>query len=188
MENFPGINKLPHSLSPFIDDSSADRREGCHLGLTRPLVSLFASEEAEKAALSQSEFLVPPYYLRSVIMGESELKLKPQHVKQFSLDTLMYCFYNLPNDVMQSVAAQELSVRDWKYHTGKAQWFRSIGPKDNVSVPILPSNQKAFMTFDVSCWEEQVWTSSLDANQFLSDYSLSSKVPALNGSLRTSPL
>ena len=171
MDNFPG--KIPHKLSPFIDDSVNDRAEFPQIGaVSRRLVSLFAPESEQTDALMRSDFLLPQYYLRSAIIGESELKLKAQHVKKFSIDTLMYCFYFLPKDVLQAVCAQELALRNWKYHTELKRWFRD----DNKQ------------SFDVSTWSQKAWSGPLDTSRFILDYSLNpSKAPHM-GALRTSPL
>lgn len=181
----PELARVPDKLSPFLTDSIGSSSQFLS---ARSLISLFAPVDIQVEARKKHDFFIPQYYIRSAMNGESELKLKPHQVKQFSLDTLMYCFYYLPSDVLQSVSALELVSRNWKYHPELNQWFRPTGSEDGLPPQMFTGGQKHYMTFDVPSWTQKLWTGSIDASKFQTDYSLSPKAPALNGTLRTAPV
>ena len=159
MTNFPGGKfEVPNILSPFVDDSVrqpllADRASSS-------VISVFAEPSASQEILRKTDFVLPHCYFRSYIQGESEFKLKPQHLKQFSLPTLFYSFYNLPGDILQLLSAQELSARGWKYHPEIKRWFRQAASGD------VPTSS-GLIHFDPSRWEERAYPSNVDQSKFM---------------------
>jgi hypothetical protein len=134
---------IPTKLSPFLEDPSLP--EYPPVRHSRSLLSVFDPPETEKRCLNRSEFVTPQSYFRSYISHESEFKLKPNQLKQFSLETLFYCFYQLPTDLLQGLSAQELSNRGWAFHAEHKLWFkfpasegRGITHFDPVSWEIKP--------------------------------------------------
>jgi hypothetical protein len=159
MTNFPAARfEVPNKLSPFADDSN-----GHPLLVSRAsasVLSVFTPQPIQEEILRKTEFSLPQSYFRSYIQGESEFKLRPQHLKQFSLKTLFYCFHNLPGDIVQVLAAQELSARGWKYHSEIKRWFRQAASGD------VPSSS-GLIQFDTSRWDECAYPSVIDQSKFL---------------------
>lgn len=54
-------------------------------------------------------------------------------------ETLFCIFYQMPRDIMQELAAQELTARDWRWHKLLRQWLQkdTREANTNTSVPIL---------------------------------------------------
>ena len=183
MENFPSLTKavVPTKLTPFVEDHASTQYPPVRL--SRAVLSLFESPSGDAEMLNRSEFVVPRCYHRSHLTGESEMKLKPSQVKQFSIDTLFYCFHYLPSDVLQVVAAQELVHRGWKYHSEMKQWFRPAGAEDGV-----PPGQKTLVYFDPIQWARRVVPGPLDHAKFLAPSDYTTQVGALNlASLKSGP-
>jgi len=187
MENFPiGVEgSIPAKLSPYVDERK-ELHSSHQQRMSRSTVSVFDTREDNLSSLEGVEFSIPQYYLRSSISGESELKLKPTHVKQFSLQALFYAFYQLPRDLLQALAAQELNSRGWRYHTQLSLWFRPATSNDNV--PNSSPGQKHFMHFDIESWSPKLYTGVLDQSKLLGpgEYSLSPNAPSFS-SLKTGP-
>ena len=187
MENFPiGVEgSIPTKLSPDVDEDMTGPNTR-QQKLSRSTLSIFDSRAQNLMALEGAECLIPPYYLRSTINGESEFKLKQSHIKQFSLQTLFYAFYQLPKDLLQPLAAQELNSRGWRYHTQLSLWFRPATAND--SVPNSSPGQKQFMHFDTQTWSPKLFTGVLDQSKLLGpgEYSLSSTAPNFS-SLKSGP-
>jgi hypothetical protein len=186
MENFPiGADGIPTKLSPYADEDVDSLSTRQHK-LSRSTVSIFDTREENLLALEGAECAIPQYYLRSTLNGESEFKLKQTHIKQFSLQTLFYAFYQLPKDLLQSLAAQELNSRGWRYHTQLSLWFRPATANDNI--PNSSPGQKQFMYFDTQAWSPKLFTSVLDQSKLLGpgEYSLSSTAPNFS-SLKAGP-
>lgn len=55
------------------------------------------------------------------------------------LETLFQIFYSTPRDVMQELAAQELSAREWRWHKVLRQWLQKDTREANqaASTPIV---------------------------------------------------
>jgi hypothetical protein len=159
MTNFPGGKfEVPNKLSPFVDDSVrqpilADRASSS-------VVSVFAEPSVGEDILRKSDFAIPQCYFRSYIQGESEFKLKPQHLKQFTPQTLFYCFHNLPGDILQVLAAQELSSRGWRYHSEIKRWFRVAASGD------VPTSS-GLIHFDPTRWEERPYPNNVEQSKFM---------------------
>jgi hypothetical protein len=178
MTNFPGGRPLPTKLSPFADDNPSQPLAGNRA--SRSIVSLFSDPPDEAECLRKSEYTLPHCYFRSYIQGESEFKLKPQHMKQLSTPALFSSFYLTPGDILQAVAAQELSSRGWKYHSEQKKWFRQATGND------APSSS-GLVVFDPVRWEEVSQSGSVDASKFMpaSAHAIPGGVNV--GNLRTGP-
>jgi hypothetical protein len=153
-------------LSPSVDDTVQS---------AKTFLSAWCSERDSMAVIQNSEFTIPNWYLRQGLNGRSELQLTIAMFKSLPLDPLFYCFYFLPSDVLQSVAAQELLSRGWRYHTVERGWFRPATVDDGL-VPSL----KNFVHFNLNEWKEKLFQSTIDLSKFLasSDYT-SSPLPPL---------
>lgn len=68
---------------------------------------------------------------------------------KFQLETLFYIFYNMPQDVLQLLAAVELYGRKWRYHKDLKLWFtcdtEANGNYDSIG----------YTYFDISSWEKR---------------------------------
>ena len=179
MTNFPGGKfVVPSKLSPFVDDTPANGSIPSRV--SRQVVSVFSSPSEEAEMLQQAEFTIPHCYFRSYIQGESEFRLKPQHLKHFTLETLFYCFYMLPGDIIQTLAAQELSARGWKYHLDLKKWFRPATGND------APTST-GLVVFDPSLWGEKSQSTSIDQSKFMPASGHNFPAGMTIGALRTGP-
>lgn len=179
MAFFPsGKFDVPAKLSPLTDDK--ERSEFPPKRLSKSVLSLFSDAATEADALRRSDFTLPHCYYRTYLQGESELRLKPQHFKQFSLPSLFHCFYYLPGDVVQTLAAAELSHRGWKYHTELKLWFRQAKAEDG-----LTSN--GLMHFDPVRFEQCPFPRTVDFSKFLAASDFSNQFGGNLGPLRSGP-
>jgi hypothetical protein len=150
------------------------------------MLSVFDRREINSITLKRSELAIPPYYLRTTINGESELKLKPENLKQFSLSSLFYAFYQIPRDLLQALAAQELNSRGWRYNPDSKIWFRQANATDGIPSQALSSGQRHFMYFDINSWQQKEHVGVMDSSKLLGpgDYSLPPNAPI---SLKVNP-
>jgi CCR4-NOT transcription complex subunit 2 len=88
--------------------------------------------------------------------------LKTGHLSKFQLETLFYIFYALPKDVLQAYAAQELYVREWRYHDELKLWFKRAGPSDGFPTPSGGATQ--YLYFDINSWERRLFNGSMNQN------------------------
>jgi hypothetical protein len=86
-------------------------------------------------------------------------KLKPEQIKSFPPETLFYCYYHFPQDMLQLHAAQELNTRGWKIHKESKLWMTTS-----------PAGSKDWVYFDPVEWQTKPVTAdqgSTDATHFL---------------------
>jgi CCR4-NOT transcription complex subunit 2 len=82
--------------------------------------------------------------------------LKPEHLSKFHLETLFYMFYQLPRDILQACAAQELYRRDWRYHAELKIWLKPRTPTELAqSHPTIQ-----FVYFDAKAWEVRLFNAA----------------------------
>jgi CCR4-NOT transcription complex subunit 2 len=64
------------------------------------------------------------------------MSLNPANVLS---ETLFCIFYQMPHDIMQELAAQELTARDWRWHKLLRQWLQKDTREANnsSSMPII---------------------------------------------------
>jgi len=182
MKNFPALVKgsVPSKLSSFVDDRHENQSVVHPPRVYRSMLSVFDKPESNASTLQRSEFVLPPYYLRTSMNGESELKLKPENVKQFSPSSLFYAFYQMPGDVLQALSAQELNSRGWRYNPDSRVWFRQANASDGLPPQMLAGGQKHFMYFDINSWQQKEYMGVMDSSRLLGpgDYSLPSNAPS----------
>lgn len=189
MENFPNSarSEVPPVLSPFLDGSSGgEANQSSPQQQSKYVLSIFGDARESAELIKRGEFIVPPYYLRSALGSESELKLRPSQIKQFSLDSLFFCFHCLPDDILQTVAGQELLSRGWRYHRDNSYWVRPAAPADRETLGAQP---RQFVYFDADSWTPKVLLGHLDHTRLMvaSEHAPSARAPNLN-SLKTGPL
>lgn len=74
-------------------------------------------------------------------------------IASFSDETLFFIFYSTPRDALQEVAAQELYVRNWRYHKGLHLWLT----KEQNTEPLqkTPTYERGnYVFFDPGSWEK----------------------------------
>ncbi|KZF25389.1 hypothetical protein L228DRAFT_244216 [Xylona heveae TC161] len=112
-----------------------------------PLYHTFASPFAEAGSRPiEPEFTVPACYS---VQNVHPLQSK---VTSFSDETLFYIFYSMPKDIMQEVAAGELTNRNWRYHKEQKQWLTK--DMNYEPVPLGPNEERGFyIFFDPNTWQ-----------------------------------
>jgi CCR4-NOT transcription complex subunit 2 len=75
--------------------------------------------------------------------------LKTTHLSKFQLETLFFIFYAMPKDVVQAYAAQELYLREWRYHMDLKLWFK----RQNEGQLGTPQ----YIYFDINTWERRLF-------------------------------
>lgn len=79
--------------------------------------------------------------------------MKSEHIAKFQVETLFYMFYQMPRDILQAFAAQELHRREWRYQGELKIWIKQRPPQDMVSShPQVP-----FVYFDPKAWETRLF-------------------------------
>ncbi|MCJ1299565.1 hypothetical protein MMC08_002357 [Hypocenomyce scalaris] len=121
---------------------------GLDLNSSDPLYPTFASPFAESGSRPmQPEFNLPQCY---TVHNVHKLDTK---VPSFSDETLFYMFYTMPRDVMQEVAAGELTNRNWRYHKDAKMWLtKDVNYGDPT--PISPGAERgSYIFFDPYTWQ-----------------------------------
>lgn len=76
-------------------------------------------------------------------------------ISSFSEETLFAIFYQFPRDLRQELAAQELHLRDWRWHRELRQWMQ----KDNTMHPPIRVNAQQergfYVFFDAGGWKRE---------------------------------
>ncbi len=93
--------------------------------------------------------------------NDSQLNLstfKPEHLPKLPVETLFYMFYVMNKDIMQSLAAQELYRRNWKFHSELKIWLKPRNPQENNNGSLQ------LMFFDISTWEAKPFTANVRGN------------------------
>lgn len=72
------------------------------------------------------------------------------------METLLYIFYGMPQDVYQAFAAQELYQRNWRYHPATQQWFTRASALDLDESKAVGG---------LACWHVPSWTARLYAGK-----------------------
>jgi len=74
-------------------------------------------------------------------------------MSKFVLETLFYIFYNMPFDRWQSLAAQELAHKQWKFWEERNLWvIEKKNLEEEVKKRISPELPE-WITFDHHKWE-----------------------------------
>ncbi|EFC42503.1 predicted protein [Naegleria gruberi] len=121
---------------------------GLNLNASEFLYQNFASPFAEVPPSN----VIPDYKLPECY--KVTVQLQDFHVDKFTEETLLYIFYTMPRDVLQIVAARELSKRGWKYHKPTQLWLIR-----DQSVNDFQQNAKAekgtYFFFDTATWTKK---------------------------------
>lgn len=86
---------------------------------------------------------VPPLAGRVAALSDGKKSPREFHQNVTKADhtpeTLFCIFYQMPHDIMQELAAQELTARDWRWHKLLRQWLQKDTREANTSssMPIL---------------------------------------------------
>lgn len=70
--------------------------------------------------------LCPPqaYQLPEALQQRQERRIDPRLYPRLQDETLFYCFYAMPFDEAQLLAADELTRRGWMYHKDTKTWVQ----------------------------------------------------------------
>jgi len=74
-------------------------------------------------------------------------------MSKFVLETLFYIFYNMPFDRWQSLAAQELIHKNWKFWEERNLWVIEKKHLDEETKKRIPFEIPDWITFDFRKWE-----------------------------------
>ena len=118
----------------------------------RLLSSLWSSpwtDQANITPLPVSGWTVPSCYTGDML---GVLPPAKQKIGNFAEETLFYIFYTQPRDRLQEYAAQELTVRNWRFHKSLGLWLT----KEPGVEPQLRTNameRGTYVFWDSSRWE-----------------------------------
>lgn len=84
-------------------------------------------------------------FANSPYNASPSIGLKSTYVQKFSLETLFYIFYNMPQDLLQGFAAVELCNRGWLYSPEHLRWFSKVQSKEGEAA-------SEWQTFDTENW------------------------------------
>lgn len=122
---------------------------GLNLNSAESLYLTFTSPFAD-ASTSEPQFQIPQCY------NMHPPALKTEHLSKFHLETLFYMFYQMPRDILQAIAAQELYRRDWRYHAELRIWLK---PRTAVEMSQSHNNIQ-FVYFDAKAWEVRLFNAA----------------------------
>jgi len=66
--------------------------------------------------------------------------------------TLFYVFYSMPRDQMQELAAQQLYMRNWRFHKERKIWL-TRDPSAELIEKTEGYERGLYICFDVKLWE-----------------------------------
>jgi CCR4-NOT transcription complex subunit 2 len=112
---------------------------GLNLNSNDSLHTIFSGpwDDSSRDAL----FSLPPSYPRKATV-------RPEILEKVNLETLFVCFYSMPRDVLQVLAAQELINRGWRFHEELRLWFSQ-------------AKNGSIVFFDVHAWERRIFSGRL---------------------------
>ncbi|OQR83885.1 hypothetical protein ACHHYP_14138 [Achlya hypogyna] len=113
---------------------------GLNLNSSEPLHPTFASPWSDQPCTKEPQYTLPLCYYNQPPV------LKTSHLSKFQLETLFYIFYSMPKDVVQAYAAQELYLREWRYHMDLKLWFKRQA-----------ADALQYMYFDINTWERRMF-------------------------------
>jgi len=114
---------------------------GLNLNSNESLHSTFSSPWNEDPSQAEFVFSLPSSFPLQAIV-------RPEIMEKVSLETLFVCFYSMPREILQVLAAQELVNRSWRLHEEHRLWF-SQGKNGSV------------VYFDAVLFERRVYTGRL---------------------------
>ena len=115
-------------------------------------------------------------------------------------ETLFCIFYQMPHDIMQELAAQELTARDWRWHKVLRQWLQKDTREANTnsSMPILDLSNGApiavqpvrvservergvYVFFDVMNWRRERREFVLNYDELDQRFAMGGAIQVANG-------
>lgn len=114
--------------------------------------------------------IIPPYKLSSCY-NLQRIVFKPSHMSKFVLETLFYIFYNMPFDRWQSLAAQELAHKQWKFYEERNLWVIERKNLDEEVKKRISPDLSEWITFDYHKWE-YVAASNIDPSKLVTRMSV----------------
>lgn len=117
--------------------------------------------------------MIPPFKLPSCY-NVQRIVFKPSHMSKFVLETLFYIFYNMPFDRWQSLAAQELAHKQWKFWEEKNLWViekKNLSEEAKKRISSELSELPEWITFDYHKWE-YVSAQNIDTSKLVSRMSV----------------
>lgn len=122
--------------NPYYDDDILSR--GCdstQFDMSQNLSSRLLSPWSEESAELPEFWLPNTYYLHIPTFKQS-------YFQKFVVTTLFYIFYAFPKDMLQSLAANELYKRGWKFDLDTKRWHTT-------------NEEGTWKTFDLESWSEK---------------------------------
>ena len=97
----------------------------------------------------QPDFVLPNCY---TVLNVHKLEEK---IQSFSDETLFFIFYTMVRDVMQEVAAIELTNRNWRYHKVHMIWLTK-DPQFGDPTPISNEAERGrYVVFNEKLWQRE---------------------------------
>lgn len=125
---------------------------GLNLNSVDPLYLSFTSPFGEVSPIESP----PAFSLPACYSMHHPPALKTDHLSKFHVETLFYMFYQLPRDILQACAAQELYRREWRYHAELRLWLQPRSASDLAQSH--PGIQ--FIYFDAKAWEVRLFNTA----------------------------
>ena len=127
---------------------------GLNLNANETLYPNFTSPLSEAGQNEDPQVKVPQCYM----IHPPSVKL--DQFSKFQVETLFYMFYQLPKDILQALAAQELYKRDWRYHGELTMWLKPRSQQEMMQSH--PNIQ--FVYFDTKAWETRPFNAPIRGN------------------------
>ncbi|MCJ1252549.1 hypothetical protein MMC24_000355 [Lignoscripta atroalba] len=123
---------------------------GLDLNSSEPLWPTFGGPFAQfPTRPMQPDFTLPQCY---TVHNVHKLEEK---VPSFSDETLFYMFYTMPRDIMQEVAAIELTHRNWRYHKVLKVWLTK-DPQFGDPAPVSNEAERGrYVVFNEKLWQRE---------------------------------
>ncbi len=129
---------------------------GLNLNATEVLFPTFTSPFQESGT-DEVQYKIPASYQ----MNATTIKL--DHFRKFQIETLFYMFYQMPKDIFQALAAQELYKRDWRYHGELKVWL-----KPRTQQELLQGHPTVqFLYFDIKSFETRLFNAQIRGGNLL---------------------
>lgn len=121
---------------------------GLNLNSIEPLYPTFAGPFAESGSRPlQPDFKLPECYTVDNVHRVRE------KIPGFSDETLFWIFYTQPRDIMQELAATELTNRNWRYHKELMMWLTK-DPAFPEPTPISTEAERgSYIFFNHQTWQ-----------------------------------
>lgn len=179
-----GDKREARNLQSFdLDKNLTDMGLSFVKGNSNRLIYRFQSPFAEMPCRVQDiDMFVPNEYLTNIHIREKLAEIRPD---KYSEELLFWIFYSNPNDHMQTMAANELYKRLWKYHIEEKIWLTR--PRNiDARVKNQTYEEGTFMVWDTENWKKvardlKVEYSKLHPNEYQpAQHRTSYTEPALN--------